>query len=221
MWRLNNADRRFSVAWLSLWLAAIKRASRDIGYRDICEYSGRAVQGDLGAHLAGTTKREACYPVGGKRGHKPVKNPFKMDQRSQLVGWTIKITEGVMVSGDRSAIISISGTRARKDQSIHEWSKAPRISITGRHYHARKSRSLAAWWGLLAAGLTGGALTAANRQAGEAPDQLRPRLPVARRPPVLTLAGPHRTPHRAVGTATVVGRESGRYASRIRFFSLL
>jgi len=126
-----------------------------------------------------------------------------------------------MVSGDRSAIISISGTRARKDQSIHEWSKAPRISITGRHYHARKSRSLAAWWGLLAAGLTGGALTAANRQAGEAPDQLRPRLPVARRPPVLALAGPHRTPHRAVGTATVVGRESGRYASRIRFFSLL
>ena len=52
-----------------------------------------------------------------------------------------------MVSGDRSAIISISGTRAGKDQSIHEWSKAPRISITGRHYHARKSRSLAAWWG--------------------------------------------------------------------------
>jgi hypothetical protein len=86
-----------------------------------------------------------------------------------------------MVSGDRFAIISISGARAREDQSIHEWPEAPRISITGRHYHARKSRSLAAWWGLLAAGLTGGALTAANRQAGEAPDQLRPRLPVARR----------------------------------------
>jgi hypothetical protein len=42
----------------------------------------------------------------------------------------------------------------REDQSIHEWTKAPWISITGGDYHARKSRSLAACCGLRAAGVT-------------------------------------------------------------------
>jgi hypothetical protein len=50
--------------------------------------------------------------LGGKHGHKPVKKPFREDQPSQLVGWTIKITEGVMLSVERFAIISISGARA-------------------------------------------------------------------------------------------------------------
>jgi hypothetical protein len=80
----------------------------------IPDEGNRSCDASAGAHLAGTTKREAMLPGWGERGHKPVKNPFQMDQRSQLVGWTIKITEGVMVSGDRSAIISISGTRARE-----------------------------------------------------------------------------------------------------------